>query len=110
MRKFIIKHFLLTKRKDVALGVSNILLITIAGLLLTYTGSSIFTATAFAAMLTLLFFTFVYFRIFPVKWEELNDEQKWNYGWAIQNGKSSKISALTKEQQEEWDILNARYN
>lgn len=45
-----------------------------------------------------LFFGFVYFRINPVKWEELDDFQKFQYG-------VFKFDELTKQQQIEYNII-----
>ena len=52
------------------------------------------------AMIISLFIGFVYFRIFSVKWDELDDFQKYQFGYMKQE-------ALTPEQFEEWkDILD----
>lgn len=104
MRKFIIRNFLLTKKKDLVLGITNLMLFSIASLLITYTGFNIITVVASIASLLLLFFTFIYFDIYPVKWEELNDEQKWNVGIAVQTGKTT--MKLTDKQLEEWKKLD----
>ena len=109
MRKFLTKYFVLTKANDIRLGLTNISLLTIFGLLLAYTGYSTLTTIFAVPALFMLFVTFVYFRIWPSAWEELNDEQKWNYGWAIKNGKSSKIRTLTPEQEKEWQILDKKF-
>lgn len=51
------------------------------------------------AMIISLLIGFVYFRFFPVKWDELDDFQKYQFGYM-------KEESLTKEQFEEWkDIL-----
>ena len=50
-----------------------------------------------------LFFGFVYFRFFPVKWEELDEFQKFQYG-------SVKNDSLTVEQRKEWIIIFEKYN
>ena len=42
-----------------------------------------------------LFFGFVYFRYYPVKWEELDDRQKFQYGMFP-------YAYLTQKQYEEW--------
>jgi len=50
-----------------------------------------------------LFFGFVYFRFFPVKWEELDEFQKFQYG-------SVKNDSLTEEQRKEWIKIYEKYN
>ena len=52
---------------------------------------------------TSLFFGFVYFRFFPVKWEELDEFQKFQYGM-------SPYINLTKEQYKEWSKIYRKYN
>jgi hypothetical protein len=50
-----------------------------------------------------LFFGFVYFRFSPVKWEELDEFQKFQYG-------SVKNDSLTEEQRKEWIKIYEKYN
>jgi hypothetical protein len=50
-----------------------------------------------------LFFGFVYFRFFPVKWEELDEFQKLQYG-SFNNHK------LTTDQLAEWTKIFEKYN
>lgn len=50
-----------------------------------------------------LFFGFVYFRFFPVKWGELDEFQKFQYG-------SVKNDSLTTEQRLEWIKIYEKYN
>jgi hypothetical protein len=49
-----------------------------------------------------LYFGFVHFKIFPVKWEELDDFQKFQYGML-------KGGELTSEQYIEWVKLSKKY-
>ena len=53
--------------------------------------------------LLVLFFGFVYFRFFPVKWEELDEFQKLQYG-SFNNHK------LTTDQLAEWIKIFEKYN
>lgn len=46
-----------------------------------------------------LFFGFIYFRIYPAKWEELDDLQKYQYGI---------FNSLTGSQLTEWKIISER--
>lgn len=58
----------------------------------------------YALLATALFFGFIYFRIYPAKWEELDHHQKFQYG-------IFKANELTKEQYEEWlEISNDLYS
>jgi hypothetical protein len=52
---------------------------------------------------TSLFFGFVYFRFFPVKWEELDEFQKLQYGMFP-------YANLTEEQRKEWSKIYKKYN
>jgi hypothetical protein len=51
-----------------------------------------------------LFFGFLYFRIDPAKWEEMDEEQKYQYGKLIEEGLNSK-GGLTVEQEKEYRKL-----
>ncbi len=51
---------------------------------------------------TSLFFGFVYFKIFPVKWEELDEFQKYQYG-------IFKGNELTTTQFNEWVKITKKY-
>ncbi len=53
--------------------------------------------------LVVLFFGFVYFRFFPVRWDELDNFQKLQYG-------SFKNDKLTPTQREEWVKIFEDYN
>ena len=48
-----------------------------------------------------IFFGFVYFNLWPAKWEELDDDQKWQYG-------QFPSIKLTKKQKNEWIDINNR--
>ena len=52
---------------------------------------------------TSLFFGFVYFRFFPVKWEELDEFQKFQYG-------HFPYANLTTKQYQEWITIREKYN
>lgn len=49
-----------------------------------------------------LFLGFIYFHIKPIRWEELDESQKFQYGFS---GKE-----LTKEQRAEWLEIYTKYN
>jgi hypothetical protein len=52
---------------------------------------------------TSLFFGFVYFRFFPVKWGELDEFQKFQYG-------HFPYANLTTKQYQEWITIREKYN
>lgn len=114
MRKFIVKHFALNYTVKflgyywTALRASRIIfpLFTISGLLITYTGWHILTYLLAASTLYALFLGFFYFNIWPVKWHELDDNQKLQAGTAISSGHST--MNLTLEEWEEWRRLLAK--
>jgi len=54
-----------------------------------------------------LFIAFGYFKIWPLKWDELTENQKWQYG-NIVNGVSY-LDNLTPVQQNVWEDLDAIY-
>jgi hypothetical protein len=56
----------------------------------------------YALLATALFFGFIYFRIYPAKWEELDEIQKFQYG-------SVKGDSLKKEQRKEWLLISKKY-
>lgn len=62
-----------------------------------------------------LYFTFPlkgfgYFEMFPVKWHELDNMQKWYFGSFVNSGNSIKKDLeLTPEQFEEWMELNKKF-
>ena len=50
-----------------------------------------------------LFFGFTYFRLYPIKWEELDRYQKYQYGFI-------KPFELSDKQYREWIYLSREYN
>ena len=56
----------------------------------------------YALLATALFFGFVYFRIHPVEWEELDELQKIQYG-------AFNSERLTNKQYKEWCILCEKF-
>jgi hypothetical protein len=56
----------------------------------------------YSLLATALFFGFVYFRFSPVKWDELDEFQKFQYG-------SVKNDSLTVEQRKEWSKIYKKY-
>ena len=63
-----------------------------------YPTPTFFVWILYALLATALFFGFVYFRIHPVKWEELDDYQKFQYGFFP-------YVNLTKAQYKEWRAI-----
>ena len=51
-------------------------------------------------VLLVMFFSLIYFRINPPKWEEMDDDQKWQYG------KHKKVVILSYNQNRQWNALN----
>lgn len=109
MRKFLVKHFVLDYsislfgRKYHAVRASRIIapLFMITGILVSFFTPDWPTPTLMLWFLYLLdlialFFGFVYFRIKPAKWEELDKNQKKQAGHFL---------TLTPEQMEEWNNL-----
>lgn len=50
-----------------------------------------------------------YFSKFPVKWKELDDEQKWYYGAGATSGQLTKKIEFTSSQMSEWLELNQKF-
>ena len=67
-----------------------------------YPTPTLFVWVLYALLATALFFGFIYFRISTVKWEELDEFQKFQYG-------SVKSDSLTEEQRKEWLLINKKY-
>lgn len=113
MRKFIIKNFALD-HISVVFGkpinwvrAANWLYpsFLIAGLYSLYNGADFMNPIGIVILIWLvvmIFFGFVYFRIRPVKWHELDTSQKWQYGNAAIFNKTSKKLPFTEEMQKEW--------
>jgi len=117
MRKLIVKNFALDYFGNLfgwkfnAPRASRIIfpLFVITGILIAFFTPNWPTPTFILSILYLLdvialFFGFVYFRINPIKWDELDEEQKLQYG-LFENG-----SKLTKEQEKEWLKIYKKYN
>ncbi len=49
---------------------------------------------------------FLYFKLFPVKWEELDQEQKYDYGRGAMAGNGDH---LTLEEYKEWELIEKKY-
>jgi hypothetical protein len=60
-----------------------------------YPTPTLFIWVLYALLATALFFGFIYFRIYPAKWEELDMLQKFQYGFFP-------YANLTKSQYKEW--------
>lgn len=50
-----------------------------------------------------------YFSRYPVKWKELDDEQKWYYGQAAMSGQLTKRLKFSSYQMSEWMGINNRF-
>lgn len=57
----------------------------------------------------MVFIGFIYFRIVPVNWDELNISQKFQYGHAIFSGQLTKKKELSLKQQDEWIEIYETY-
>jgi hypothetical protein len=114
MRKLLIKHFVLDYMFNMfgttfnAPRASRIIfpLMVITGYF-SATNPDWPTPTLFVWLLYLLlasalFFGFVYFRIYPAKWKELDDFQKFQYGL-------HKSKSLTPTEYAEWVLINRKY-
>lgn len=119
MRQFIVKHFALNKTIKVfgfyvtslRIGRWTMLsLLTLMGVLALGTpwGFNPIAYLFLAIFLMMIFFGFFYFNIWPVKWEELDDDQKLQAGVAVRSGQST--MKLTLEQWREWEKLYEKYN
>jgi hypothetical protein len=64
---------------------------------------NLFVWVMYLITLLVLFFGFVYFRLSPVQWDELDEFQKFQYG-------SVKNDSLTVEQRKEWIKIFEKYN
>lgn len=110
LRKFIVKHFVLDYMINIfgtyfnAPRASRIIypLMIITGWFAVtnpdWPNPTLIIWILYGLLATALFLGFVYFRIFPVKWEELDDLQKYQYG-------KVKANELTIEQFKEWHSI-----
>lgn len=115
MRKILVKHFVLDYwfiifgRRFSAPRASRIIfpLMCITGYLVSinkkYPEPDFIIWCLYILLALALFFGFVYFRIKPAKWEELDDSQKFQYGY-FQGAELSSI------QYQEWILLVKRFN
>ena len=123
MRKLIVKHFALNYTikifgiQSTALRASRVIFPTfILGAILTfinpqYPTPTWYTLTAYALMAISVFFGFIYFKISPVKWHELDDAQKWQYGFTVRTKLISKPKEFYNDiNWDEWEILNAKFS
>lgn len=62
-----------------------------------------------ALLVIALFFGFVYFKLYPVKWEELDRMQKWQYGHAASTGELSPAVKLSREQLNYFNVIDEYY-
>jgi len=59
----------------------------------------------------IVFGTFLYFKVKPVKWGDLNsDIQKWYYGYFYFVKYKDRIPAPKEINKKEWDVLNKKYS
>ena len=107
MRKLIIKYFILTKKNDLRLGLTNTALFSAASLSTVYLNAPVLSSALWLSSAFFLFVTFVYFRIWPAKWDELSPKQRWNYGMAVRMQQTT--VTLTPLQWKEWYKLNDIY-
>ena len=88
-------------------AVSNFVL-SVTMLLLFFTGKEYAIPFIFFIM---AFGTFIYFKIWPVKWSDLdNDIQKWYYGYFYFVRYKGKVPAPKDIDKNEWDLLNKKYS
>jgi hypothetical protein len=112
-RKFIVKHFALDymSKKFIFFGAyvnapraSRIIypLMVITGLISVtnpdWPNPTFLIWILYLLLAAALFFGFVYFRFYPVKWEELDDFQKFQYG-------KHNANSLTIQQFKEWNVI-----
>lgn len=113
MRKLIVKYFALNYTCEVLgkrvtfVRAANIIVPTffLNGILTIANESgdkTIFEIIALILLAIVLFIGFVYFRIKPVKFNELDENQKHQYGIAALNGLLTKEVKLTKSELGEW--------
>jgi hypothetical protein len=111
MRKFIIKHFALNyifkafgrivdfPRAANIIWTLFLLNGVVSILTKTYPIETWYGIVLLILLLISIFFGFVYFRIYPAKWHELDIHQKWQRGFY-------KVTPLTDKQKSEWLVIN----
>lgn len=67
------------------------------------------TITTILLVLTFIaiYFGFIHFWIFPAKWENMDESQKWQQGKGIREGVLT--NTLTAAQWAEWNMINKKY-
>ena len=70
------------------------------------TSFSFVTMVLMALFAATLYFGFVYFRFYPVEWDELDQEQKYDYGAHAMSGDGH---GMTVEQHNEWLTIAKQY-
>jgi hypothetical protein len=103
MRKFLVKHFVLDyyfKLFGVLRNAPRASRIIFPLFVLTgwvhATNPSIVSWCLIGLAIASLYLGFLHFRLFPVKWEELDEDQKFQYGYA---------KKLTNDQYKEWLVI-----
>ena len=71
-----------------------------------YAFESVLGIVCLALLSVSIFFGFVYFRLKPIKWEELDDSQKWQFGRGVLTQGDRLDISLTPDQRKEWDKLD----
>ena len=118
MRKFIVKHFALNYSTKLfgttftALRASRIIfpVFCLAGFLTAINPNwpelTWYTTLAYLLVGIVVYFGFIYFRFYPVKWNELDEYQKFQYGIAINSNQLTKPKEYyTDIDWEEWQTL-----
>lgn len=106
MRKLIVKYFALSYRLNILGAKFNMLRASsIISPIFILTGVLHYNEIYYTwpLLLVVLFYGFVYFRFYPVKWNELDDYQKYLFG-------KFNFANLTKNQIVEWKNLTERYD
>jgi hypothetical protein len=114
MRKFLVKHFVgdyyarLFGSTFNWVRAANIIfpLGCINGIYLVKTDTLSFETVPGIILLGLflvaVFFGFVYFKLKPIKWDELDDSQKWQYGTGVKRGVLKSNELLQSDKLREW--------
>lgn len=64
---------------------------------------------ALGLLAIVLFLGFIYFRIKPVKFNELDESQKYQYGQAVKSGQLTKDIKLSPSELAEWNEIDEKY-
>lgn len=115
MRQWLVKNFVGIYRMKIfgkytsAVRASRIIapIMILFGILLIILDRNLFSVvTTILGCSVLFWFGFFHFEFFPVKWDELDDEQKWDFGMFLNSGDSTKKIKFTEKQRKEWIKLN----